>query len=128
MFAEIHLWEFGILLIGVAFVVGAIYAAKSLKNLSKTIEDVNGLIASNKQRIDEIVMDIESITKSSSGIMNDVEESVGSVKGSVRGVEKTVSSTKNYILKPVLKVLNLTHTSLKIIDSLSKKRKKSTLS
>lgn len=123
MFAQIHLWEMGILLIGVAFVIGAVYLAKTMKNLAKTIEDMDELLLSNKKNIDAIISDIEGITKNSSEVMEDVQESVGSLKQSVMSVEKTVTTTKNYVLKPVLKTLNYAHYGLKLIHSLTKERK-----
>ncbi|WP_152804482.1 DUF948 domain-containing protein [Alkalibaculum sporogenes] len=123
MFAQIHLWEVGILFIGIAFIVGAIYIAKTMKNLAKTIEDMDELMLSNKQNIDAIIADIEVITKSSSGVMEDVQESVGSLKHSVLNVEKTVTTTKNFMLKPVLKTLNYSHFILKIIKKFTKKSK-----
>ena len=123
MFAQIHLWEAGILLIGIAFVIGAIYLAKTMKSLAKTIEDMDELVLSNKKNFDAIITDIEAITKNSSEIMEDVQESVGSLKKSVVNVEKTVTTTKHYILKPVLKVLNYSHYGLRFIRSLKKKKK-----
>ncbi len=123
MFAQIHLWEAGILLIGIAFVIGAVYLAKTMKNLAKTIEDMDELILSNKKNFDAIITDVEAITKNSSEIMEDVQESVGSLKQSVFTVGDTVTSTKNYVLKPVLTVLKYTHYGLKFIRSIRKKKK-----
>lgn len=123
MFAQIHLWELGILLIGIAFIVGGIYLGKTLKNMAKTIEDIDNLLQSNKLRIDGIVEDIESITQSTSDVMDDVQESVNSVKESIFNAEKTISATKNYVLKPVYKSLNYTHAAIKIANKILKKRK-----
>lgn len=125
MFAQIHLWEAGILFIGIAFIVGAVSIAKTMKKLSKTINDMDDLLLSNKKNIDAIIMDIEAITKNSSEVMEDVQESVGSLKQSVIGVEKTVKTTKNYVLKPVLKTLNYTHYGIKLIQKLTRKKRRS---
>lgn len=125
MFAQIHLWEAGILFIGIAFIVGAVSIAKTMKKLSNTIKDMDELLLSNKKNIEAIIADIEVITKNSSEVMEDVQESVGSLKQSVLGVEKTVKTTKNYMLKPVLKTLNYTHYGIRMIQKLTKKKKRS---
>lgn len=124
MFAQIHLWEFGIVLIGIAFVVGAIFLGRTLKNMSMAIEEVNKILESNKRNIESIMTDVENITKSTSEVMDDVQQSVGSLKQSIYNAEKTVSSTKNYVLKPVYKSLNYTHMILKIINKLVDKKRK----
>lgn len=121
---DVHLWEVGVLLVGIAFIVGAIYLAKTMKNLAKAIEDISLIVIDNKKHIDEIVKDIENITKSSSYVVEDVQESVDSLKKSVLNVEKTVSSTKNYMLRPVLTTLNVTHSALKMVGAFTSKKKK----
>ncbi|MFZ7132998.1 MAG: DUF948 domain-containing protein [Eubacteriales bacterium] len=126
MFAQIHLWELGVLLIGVAFVVGGIYLGKTLKNMAKAIDDIDEILQSNKQSIDAIVSEVENITKSTSVVMEDVQQSVGSLKQTVYNAEKTVSATKNYVLKPVYKSLNYTHILLKVINKIMHKKRKRT--
>lgn len=123
MFAQIHLWETGIFLIGIAFVIGAVYMAKTFKNLSKTIEDMDELLQNNKKNIDSIVSEIEVITKNTSEVVEDVQQSVDSIKHSIIDVEKTVTTTKNYMLRPVFKTISYIHSAFKIINTFTKKRK-----
>jgi uncharacterized protein YoxC len=122
MFQEASLWEAGILLIGVAFVIGAIYLAMTLKRLAKTMEDVNYIIEDNRKAIELIVAEIETITKNSSMVVEDVQESVESLKKSVINVEKTVKTSKNYILSPLLKTVNFAHAIVKVMNRKSSKK------
>ena len=125
MFESIHLWEAGVLLIGIAFVIGAIFLAKMLKKVTAAIDDVTKTVTENRKQIDDIIRDIQNITNSSSEVMGSVEETVSSVKKSVSDVEKTVTTTKHYVLKPVLKSLQLAHSTIGIAQSLTgSKRKK----
>src|SRR5690554_6544760 len=98
MFENANLWEAGILLIGVAFVIGAVYLAVLLKRLAKTIEDANAIITDNRVAIQQIMSEVESITRNSSVVVEDVQESVGSIKNSIVNVEKTVKTSKNVVL------------------------------
>lgn len=124
MFEPIHLWEAGILLIGIAFVVGAVYLAKTMKSLIMAVEDITKTVTENRKQIDNIIKDVQSITNSSSEVMDSVEETLTSVKKSVTDVEKTIASTKSYILRPVLKTLKYTHSAINIAQSLTRKKKK----
>ncbi|HAE62775.1 MAG TPA: hypothetical protein DCG38_10685 [Eubacteriaceae bacterium] len=123
MFQEANLWEAGILLIGVAFVIGAIYLAMTLKRLAKTMEDVNLIIEDNRKAIELIVAEIETITKNSSMVVEDVQESVESLKKSVLNVEKTVKTTKNYVLSPLLKTVNVAQAIVKVMNRKTSKKK-----
>ncbi|RBP58611.1 uncharacterized protein DUF948 [Alkalibaculum bacchi] len=124
MFEPIHLWEAGILLIGIAFVVGAVYLAKTMKSLTIAVEDITKTVSENRKQIDDIIKDVQSITNSSSEVMDSVEETLYSVKKSVTDVQKTVATTKSYILRPVLKTLRYTHSAINIAQSLTGKKKK----
>ncbi|MBF7096423.1 DUF948 domain-containing protein [Alkalibacter mobilis] len=116
MFESASLWEAGILLIGVAFVIGAIYLAMTLKRLAKTMEDVNAIITDNRRAIEQIMSEVEIITKSSSMVVEDVQESVGALKNSIINVEKTVKTSKNYVLSPMLKTVTYAQALLRVLD------------
>ena len=124
MLETIHLWEIGILFIGIAFVIGAVYLAKTLKQLTMAIDDITKTVTENRKQIDGIIQDIQNITNTSTEVMTTVEETVDSVKKSVGDVEKTVSTTKNYLLRPALKTLRLSHSALGIAQSLTRCKKK----
>lgn len=124
MFQNANLWEAGILLIGVAFVIGAIYLAVVMKKLSNTLEDVNSVIEDNRKAIEMIIEEVETITRNSSMVVEDVQETVNSVKNSVMNVEKTVKTSKDYILSPVLKTVTYAQAFMRIFGGKSKKKKK----
>ena len=124
MFENANLWEAGILLIGVAFVIGAVYLAVLLKRLAKTIEDANAIITDNRVAIQQIMNDVEAITKNSSFVVEDVQESVGSLKNSIVNVEKTVKTSKNVVLSPMLKAVSTTQAVMRVLDKRSKRKKK----
>lgn len=124
MFQNANLWEAGILLIGVAFVIGAIYLAVMLKKLANTLDDVNAVIADNRKAIELIIAEVEDITRSSSMVVEDVQETVGSVKNSVMNVEKTVETSKNMVLSPMLKTVTYAQGIMRILNRKSTKKKK----
>lgn len=124
MFENANLWEAGILLIGVAFVIGAVYLAVLLKRLAKTIEDANAIITDNRVAIQQIMSEVESITRNSSVVVEDVQESVGSIKNSIVNVEKTVKTSKNVVLSPMLKAVSTTQAFMRVLDKRSKRKKK----
>ncbi|QSX07910.1 DUF948 domain-containing protein [Alkalibacter rhizosphaerae] len=123
MFQNANLWEAGILLIGVAFVIGAIYLAMVLKKLSKTLEDANAIIVDNRKAIELIMNEVETITRNSSMVVEDVQETVGSLKKSVVDVEKTVKTSKNYVLSPILKSVTYAQAAMRVFGRKSKKKK-----
>lgn len=123
MFEPIHLWEAGIFLIGISFVVGAIYLAKTMKSLTIAVEDITKTVSENRKQIDDIIKDVQSITNSSSEVMDSVEETLHSVKKSATDVQKTVATTKSYILRPVLKTLKYTHSAINIVQRFTGKKK-----
>lgn len=124
MFENANLWEAGILLIGVAFVIGAVYLAILLKRLAKTIEDANAIITDNRVAIQQIMSEVETITRNSAVVVEDVQESVGSLKNSIVNVEKTVKTSKNYVLSPMLKAVGTTQAFMRVLDKRWKRKKK----
>lgn len=124
MFENANLWEAGILLIGVAFVIGAVYLAVLFKRLAKTIEDANAIITDNRVAIQQIMSEVEAITRNSSVVVEDVQESVGSIKNSIVNVEKTVKTSKNVVLSPMLKAVSTTQAFMRVLDKRSKRKKK----
>lgn len=124
MFQNASLWEAGILLIGIAFVISSVYLAMTLSKLSKTMEDVNAIIAENKKSIELIMLDVESITKNASKVTDDVQQSVGALKNSVVNVEKTVKTSKNFILSPLYKSVSYSHAFIKAINKLTSKKRR----
>lgn len=111
-------------MIGVAFVIGAVYMAMVLKKLSKTIEDANAIITDNRKAIESIMGEVESITRSSSIVADDVQHTVGSLKKSVGDVEKTVKTSKNLVLSPMLKTVGFAQTALRLVGRKSKNKRK----
>ncbi|NTW72373.1 MAG: DUF948 domain-containing protein [Eubacteriaceae bacterium] len=124
MFQDASLWEAGILLIGIAFVISSVYLAMTLSKLSKTMQDVNAIIAENKKSIEMIMIDVESITKNASKVTDDVQQSVGAIKNSVVNVEKTVKTSKNFILSPLYKTVNYSHAFIKAVNKLTSKKRR----
>ena len=124
MFAQIHLWETGILLIGIALVIIAVYTAKVMKGVAKTVIDIDSIIVENRETIKNILSDVNTITTSMTEIVDDIEDTVKTVKGSISDVGKTVSSTKNYLLRPALKSLNIMKIILSLVKIRSKKESK----
>lgn len=120
---QIELWEIGILLIGVAFIILAVYLAKTFKNISKAMEDINAIVNENTEKVNAITTEIESMTNSASIIMDDVQTSIDLLKKTVSDIEKTVKITKNYMLSPLLKTITYSQSALKLFDSVIKDKK-----
>ncbi|HCX65073.1 MAG TPA: hypothetical protein DHN33_07675 [Eubacteriaceae bacterium] len=116
MFQDAHLWEAGILLIGVAFVIGAIYLAMTLKSLSRTIDDVDRIIVDNRKSIQSIVGEVNEIVDNASKVTDDVKQTVEVVKNIILTVEEGVKMAKGRVLSPVLKGVKIAQAGMKIIN------------
>ena len=56
-------WELALIIIALAIVVGTYFLIRLLKDLNKTVGNVNSLLDDNKRSIDSIITNVDGITK-----------------------------------------------------------------
>ncbi|WKY47027.1 DUF948 domain-containing protein [Eubacteriaceae bacterium ES3] len=111
------MWELAVLLIGISFVVGAVYLVKLLKNLAATVESTNRLMEENRIALHNIIANADSITKSSAEVLEKTNDMVDEVEGAFNVI-------KSDVIDPVVKSAAMLKKVLGVLQS-SKFSKKS---
>lgn len=104
-------WEFALLLIAIAIVVGTVYLVKLLIRVRTTVEGVNGLLAENKHSLDNIIANVDLITKDTTQLTDKANVITGEV-------ESTVSVVKQEVVSPLIAALA---TVIKVVVTLANK-------
>ena len=67
-------WQVGAFLVGFSSLVVAIFIAKLLNNLNKTVENVNRIFIYNERYINQTVENISCATKDAKDILNTINK------------------------------------------------------
>ncbi len=113
------MWELAILLVGIAFVVGVIYLVKLFKNIGEALSATTKLMEENRIVLHNILNNAETITKSSSEVIEKANGMVDEVEGAITVIKKDVIDPVVKSATMLKKVTQALQSSLK-----SKKPKK----
>jgi uncharacterized protein YoxC len=112
-----HIWELGILLIGIAFVIVSVYLVTLLKSANKTLEDSDQLIAEtsrilikNEDNFNEMIEEAKEMTKN-------INATTAGANEVVSDTGATVKTAKHFIMNQALQ-------GVKAAQAVSEKTKK----
>lgn len=110
------LWELAILIVGLAFVVGAVYLVKTLKSVARTFDATTALLEENRQALHSIIENADEITKSSTQIMSRANEVTDEVV-------VVLDSFKQDVIDPLTKAASMFTKGFRLFQSNKKKVK-----
>lgn len=105
-------WELALIIIALAIVVGTYFLVKFLKNLIQTLTSVNTFVTENKRNFDNIVENIDIITRDTSKLTDKADIITGEL-------ESTVSSVNQDVMVPLIQTLA---TLAKMFQTMTKRK------
>lgn len=94
---EFRIWEIGIVLIGIGFLILCIYLSSTIKSVDNTVKKVEVLVDTNVKEIGQIIGSVAGITTSVDTIVGGATRIVGLVSGAkiISGLGKNKDSRRD---------------------------------
>lgn len=105
-------WELALLIIALAIAIGTYFLVKTLRSFIVTLTNYNQFVNENKRSLDNIVENIDVITKEASKITDKADTISGEL-------EETVSTVKQDVMEPLIQTLA---TVAKMIQTMAKRK------
>ncbi|KNZ41343.1 hypothetical protein AKG39_12005 [Acetobacterium bakii] len=114
---DFSLWELGIFLVGIAFIIGSVYLVKLFKSLSLTLDTTTKLMEDNRLVLRSIMSNADEITKSSANVVDKASLMVNEV-------EQSVSTIKQDVIDPLVSTITILANLLSRLKSFDFRNKK----
>jgi len=114
---DFSLWELGILLVGIAFIIATVYLVKLFKSLALTMDTTTKLMEDNRLVLQSILSNADEITKSSAQVADKASIMVD-------GVEQSVSTIKQDLIDPLVSSVTILAKFLSALKSFDFKNNK----